>query len=162
MPEDKTLRQFSTLKTIITNSPDETIKLAERFGKKLVKGDIICLIGELGGGKTTFTKGLCKALGIGAKEVHSPSFVLIKEYSGRLPLYHFDLYRINSLLDFERLGYEEYFFGEGVCVIEWADRIKKLLPEEYLLIEFKILSEKKRQIKLVPRGKHYKRYLNQC
>ncbi len=144
------------IKTIITNSPDETIKLAERLGRKLVRGDIICLTGELGGGKTTFVKGLCKAFGIDPRAVLSPSFVLIKEYKGRLPLYHFDLYRIDKLFDFERLGYQEYFYGDGICIIEWAERIKKILPEEYLLIEFKILGENKRQIKLVPYGKRYR------
>lgn len=156
MLKGKTLRQFSTLKTIITNSPDETIKLAEKLGKKLVRGDIICLTGELGGGKTTFTKGLCRAFGIEPEEVLSPSFILIKEYKGKIPLYHFDLYRIDSLLDFERLGYEEYFFGDGISVIEWAERIKKILPEEYLWIEFKILGENKRQIKIMPYGKRYR------
>ncbi|MDR3072953.1 MAG: tRNA (adenosine(37)-N6)-threonylcarbamoyltransferase complex ATPase subunit type 1 TsaE [Clostridiales Family XIII bacterium] len=112
----------------------ELAAFASEFAEALRPGSIIGLIGDLGTGKTTFTKYLAKGLGI-RETVSSPTFTLIHEYtSGRLPLYHMDVYRLNSLQEMDELGYEDYFFGQGVTVIEWADRIAALLPEDAICI----------------------------
>lgn len=118
------------------------------MAKSLKKGDIVCLFGDLGSGKTVFVKGL--ALGLGAKKekIISPSFVLLCQYlDGRLPLYHFDLYRLKRIEDILTLGYEEYLYGEGITAIEWPQRFKYLLPERYLKVELLIKSPAKRLLK---------------
>lgn len=123
---------------IITNSEQETIKLGEQLGRHLKKGDVLGLIGELGSGKTTLVKGIASGLGVKEKDnVSSPSFVLIKEYKGRVPLYHFDLYRLDKIKDVGYLGLEEYLFDDGVCVIEWAEKMKMLLPD-YLQVDLAV------------------------
>ncbi|MDD5634149.1 MAG: tRNA (adenosine(37)-N6)-threonylcarbamoyltransferase complex ATPase subunit type 1 TsaE [Candidatus Omnitrophica bacterium] len=122
-------------KTITTHSPEETVKVASALAKKLKKRDFIALVGELGVGKTMFVKGLAKGLGV--KEhiyVNSPSFVIVKEYRGKTDLYHFDIYRLDLKHFCETLDYERYFYGNGVTVVEWADKITEILPEEYLEI----------------------------
>ena len=121
---------------VTTLSAEETAKLAERIGKILIKGAIILLTGELGAGKTTFTIGLAKGLEV-MDMVHSPTYTIINEYRGRLPVYHFDLYRLESLEEMETIGYEEYYFGDGVTVAEWGDKISSSLPDDYLRISFK-------------------------
>ena len=103
------------------------------------------MVGDLGAGKTTFIQAL--AVGLGVEDcVTSPTFVLINEYDGRIPLYHFDVYRINHISEMEDLGYEEYFYGDGVCAIEWADLIEGILPHNYLRVEIRITGTKTRQI----------------
>lgn len=116
----------------ITRSPEETFHLAERFAGFVGPGDLIALIGDLGAGKTVFVKGLAKGLGV--KEyayVNSPSFVVVKEYSGKIPLYHFDVYRLCGKTFRETMDHERYFYSEGVSAVEWADKIFETLPEEY-------------------------------
>lgn len=104
------------------------------LGSRLQKGDILALIGDLGTGKTALTKAIARGMGI-TDTITSPTFTIVQEYTGgRLPLYHFDVYRINDPEEMYELGYEEYFFGEGVCIIEWADLIQELLPEETKII----------------------------
>lgn len=118
-------------------SPETTYGLGKAIGRQLKPGDIICLDGDLGVGKTVFTQGIAGGLEID-EPVCSPTFTIIQEYeSGRLPLYHFDVYRISGPWDMDELGYEEYFYGEGVCLIEWGKLIKELLPENtvYITIE---------------------------
>lgn len=106
----------------------DTFSIAVELGKKTSSGDIYCLEGELGTGKTVFAKGLAEGLGIN-EPITSPTFTIIQEYySGRIPLYHFDVYRIADIEEMYEIGYEGYFFGEGVCLIEWASRIGELLP----------------------------------
>lgn len=123
----------------------ELEKIAEKLGKLVNSGDIICMVGDLGAGKTTFIQAL--AVGLGVEDcVTSPTFVLINEYDGRIPLYHFDVYRINHISEMEDLGYEEYFYGDGVCAIEWADLIEDILPHNYLRVEIRITGTKTRQI----------------
>lgn len=140
-----------------TRSVEETIELGERIGKLLQAGDVAALIGKLGSGKTTLTQGLARGLGVGKKDyVTSPTFTLIKEHKGRIPVYHIDLYRIDNLKEVYDLGYDEYFYGEGVTIIEWADKIRKLLPKEVLLINLEIINENRRRIEFVPQGKHYR------
>ena len=133
---------------IITRAPGETKRLGERIGRLLLPGDTVALIGELGSGKTVLTKGIAKGLGIKGNPVRSPSFIFIKEYSGRIPLFHFDLYRLKKPEGLNTLGYEEYFSGKGVVVIEWAERAKNLLPQGCLKIELSILGKNERSISL--------------
>ena len=116
----------------------------------------MALIGQLGTGKTTFTKGIAKGLKVhDAQHVNSPSFVLIKEYQGRFPLYHFDFYRLNSFSARDVAWYEEYFFGRGISVVEWAEKAKGILPAERLEIDFFFKDRTKREINLRPRGGRY-------
>ncbi len=143
---------------IETRSAKETIELGKRVGKLLQAGDVVALIGRLGSGKTTLTQGLARGLEVKKKNyITSPSFTLIKEYKGRIPTYHIDLYRIDNIKEVYNLGYEEYFYGEGVTIIEWADKIKKLLPKEGLIINLEIIDENRRKIEFVPKGKSYRR-----
>ena len=113
----------------ISKSPGDTFKTGYDIGQKAKAGEIYCLNGEMGAGKTVFAKGFAKGLGV-ASEVTSPTFAIINEYEGRLPVYHFDVYRIASPEEMEDAGYEEYFFGNGVCLIEWAELIEPVIPEE--------------------------------
>lgn len=137
---------------ILSDSPGKTKKIGEKLGRQLKKGDIVALIGELGSGKTCFTQGLMKGLKVLKKNITSPSFVLINEYKGRLPVYHFDIYRMNNLKEVVDLGYEEYFYGNGISVIEWADKIEKLLPKECIRVYFEIKGEKERKISIRDRN----------
>jgi tRNA threonylcarbamoyladenosine biosynthesis protein TsaE len=146
---------MTTLRIFLSKSPDDTINFAAAFAKTLSAGSVIALIGSLGSGKTTFTKGIAKGLGVkGYKYVNSPSFVLIKEYSARVPLYHFDLYRLDKIKDIEDLDSDGYFFGKGITVIEWADKCKVLLPKPCIKVEFKIEGENERRIVIArsPKG----------
>lgn len=119
--------------TYMTTNAEETIRLGERIGRILSDGIVIALIGKLGAGKTTLVKGIARGLGV--KElIHSPTFTLIHEHKGRIPLYHFDLYRITEKEELHDIGYEEYFYGSGVTVIEWPEKIIDLLPPDHLEI----------------------------
>lgn len=123
--------------------------LGAKLAKRLKKGAFVALTGELGTGKTIFTKGIAKGLGVrGYKYVNSPSFVIIKEYKGKIPLYHFDIYRFESSNDLNSVGYEDYFYGKGVTVVEWADKIRDILPKKRIEVQFKHGGEKKRKIKI--------------
>ncbi|MCC5804392.1 MULTISPECIES: tRNA (adenosine(37)-N6)-threonylcarbamoyltransferase complex ATPase subunit type 1 TsaE [Rossellomorea] len=137
---------------IMTNSPEETGQFAEKLAGLLKPGAVLTLEGDLGAGKTTFTKGLAKGLGV-TKTVNSPTFTIIKEYKGRLPLYHMDVYRLDD--SFEDLGFDEYFEGEGVTVIEWAHLIKDQLPKELLSLSIYREGDSKRRIVLKPHGNRY-------
>ena len=117
-----------------STSSQMTFEFAKKIGEKLKSGDVLCLDGDLGVGKTVFTKGVAAGLGI-KDDVSSPTFTLIQEYyGGSLPLYHFDVYRIDGLWDMDDLGYEEYFYGEGVCLVEWGSMIKELFPENTIYV----------------------------
>lgn len=117
-----------------STSSQMTFEFAKKIGEKLKSGDVLCLDGDLGVGKTVFTKGVAAGLGI-KDDVSSPTFTLIQEYyGGRLPLYHYDVYRIDGLWDMDDLGYEEYFYGEGVCLVEWGSMIKELFPENTIYV----------------------------
>jgi tRNA threonylcarbamoyladenosine biosynthesis protein TsaE len=137
---------------IMTNSPEETMNFAETIAKRLQPQDVITLEGDLGAGKTTFTKGLAKGLGI-MRNVNSPTFTIIKEYKGNLPLYHMDVYRLDDSM--EDLGFDEYFFGDGVTVVEWAHLIEDQLPEHRLDIKIYHHNERQRKIILEPKGLRY-------
>ena len=114
---------------IETNSPEETFALGEQLGRAALAGEVYTLNGDLGVGKTVFTQGFAKGLGI-AGPVNSPTFTIVQVYEeGRLALYHFDVYRIGDIEEMDEIGYEDYFYGDGVCLIEWAELIKELLPK---------------------------------
>ena len=118
----------------ISNSYQDTQKIAAEFAKTLTVGDVLCMYGDLGVGKTAFVQGLAKGLGI-CEHITSPTFTIVNEYSGRLPLYHFDVYRIADSDEMYEIGYEEYVYGNGVSVIEWPQLIDDILPEKRYDIE---------------------------
>ena len=141
--------------TIIAKNEDETRKLGLELGRRAEPGQIIALIGDLGTGKTTLTKYIAEGLGI-TEVVSSPTFTVIKEYeSGRMPLYHFDVYRVGDPDELFNIGAYEYFDGNGLCVIEWADLIEDYLPEERLDIKIKVVDEDVRVFIIKPYGQQY-------
>lgn len=134
---------------MITYGPKETIKLGQKLARHLSRGDVIALYGDLGSGKTTFTKGVGKGLGVkNTRQINSPTFVLIKEYVARIPIYHVDLYRLDNLRDIEDIAVEEYIYGDGVAIIEWAEKVKAILPKKLISVRFGIKGENKREIKI--------------
>ena len=137
---------------VTTKNEFDTIEIAQNFESEKFPNMIICLDGELGSGKTVFTKGIANALGID-ETVTSPTFTIIKEYQGELPLYHMDVYRLDGNTD--GVGIEEYFTKNGVVVIEWSETIKDLLPAERLDIKFKVLDENRRLLIFQPHGRKY-------
>ncbi|MDD3453815.1 MAG: tRNA (adenosine(37)-N6)-threonylcarbamoyltransferase complex ATPase subunit type 1 TsaE [Bacilli bacterium] len=137
---------------ITTRSVKETIELAQNFESEKFPNMVICLTGDMGSGKTIFTKGIANALGI-TDNITSPTYNIIKEYDGELPLYHMDVYRLDGKVD--GIGIEEYFTKNGVVVIEWAETIKDILPSERLEIKFKVIDEDKRSLTLIPYGQKY-------
>ncbi|HXK65278.1 MAG TPA: tRNA (adenosine(37)-N6)-threonylcarbamoyltransferase complex ATPase subunit type 1 TsaE [Spirochaetota bacterium] len=134
-----------TKTTYITQSQEETLALGIELGKHAKPGDIFALIGNLGTGKTILAKGIAKGLGI-EEEITSPTFTLLEVYESTLPLYHFDLYRISDDAELENLFFEEYWFGDGVSVIEWADRALKRLPQDIYIITLEYIDAKRRNI----------------
>ena len=133
-----------------TSSPEETKKFGRSLAKQLRTGSVVALIGPLGSGKTVLIQGICSGLGV-EKVVTSPSFVIINEYPGKLHkspiwIYHFDLYRLENVEEFIKLGYEEYFYGRGITLIEWAEKVGPFLPKKRWKVNLKILSENERQI----------------
>ena len=140
---------------VLSKSTDQTLELGEKLARHLRKGDILCLEGELGSGKTTFIKGIAQGFKIAPAKVHSPTFVLMNAYHGRLPLYHFDLYRLEAIHEISSIGYEEFLYGDGVAVIEWAERLGEFTPKEYLRVELKHKGENKRFIKFTAVGERY-------
>ncbi len=118
-------------KLIETNSPEETFELGRQIGQEAAAGTVFTLIGDLGTGKTVFTQGLAQGLGI-TEPVNSPTFTILQVYEeGRCPFYHFDVYRIGDISEMDEIGYEDCFYGGGVCLIEWADLIEEILPEHF-------------------------------
>lgn len=132
----------------ITSSPEETFALGERLGRMAKPGQVYGLDGDLGTGKTVFTQGFAKGLGI-EEPVSSPTFTIIQQYDdGRLPLYHFDVYRIGDASEMDEIGYEDCFYGEGVSLVEWASLIEEILPEDVIRIRID---------KMLEQGFHYRR-----
>ena len=130
----------------ISYSFNETLKIGKQIGLSLKPGDIVCLEGDLGAGKTSLTKGIALALEI-HENVTSPTYTLISEYTGTLPLYHMDLYRIDSVEEFEMLGAEDFLFGQGISIIEWSERILEYLPENRKTISIRIQEDGSRLIR---------------
>lgn len=129
-----------------STSVDETIYIGFEFGKQLKPGDVVCLDGDLGAGKTHFVKGVASYFGVKPEKVSSPTYTLIHEYSGDLPLYHFDCYRLKSEQEALEIGTEEYFYSEGICLVEWPHKIEALIPDEAIWVEISHRSDNKRTI----------------
>ncbi len=141
---------MSNVLEVVTHSAEETQSLGRRLGAEVELGDLLLLSGKLGSGKTTLAQGI--AWGLGVREyAHSPTFVLVNEYQGRLTLYHVDLYRLDGLDEVQELGVEEMLTA-GVCVVEWAQKAMSIWPQEYLLIELTESGPEERRLRLTPRG----------
>lgn len=141
---------------IISKSEEETKYIAKNLAGFLSAGDVLCVHGNLGAGKTVFASGISIGLGI-SEYISSPTFTIVNEYSGRLPFYHFDAYRINSS-EFLDIGGDEYIYGNGICLIEWSENIEEILPKERLEITLtydESLDETKRTIRIEPTGQKY-------
>jgi tRNA threonylcarbamoyladenosine biosynthesis protein TsaE len=149
-----------TLK-LVSHTPEETRQLGERLGKLARPGDIFLLSGDLGVGKTCLTQGI--VWGLGSREYAlSPTFVLMREIKeGRLPVYHIDLYRLDCIAEISDLGLDDYLYGQGLSVIEWAEKGFSVLPAEHLLIKINYLSDTERCFEIIPRGKRYQQLLGQ-
>jgi len=132
----------------LSNSPTATQSLGKKIGERLTPGTIIALSGELGCGKTLLTRGICEGLGVPLRHVSSPTFVLVNEYKGRLPVFHMDLYRLGNIDDGFEIGIMDYFnrAESGVMLIEWAEKMISLLPDDVLRVNYEILGDKKRKI----------------
>ena len=139
---------------LVTQSPEQTQKLGVRIGELTLPGDVFLLVGELGTGKTCLTQGI--AWGLGIKEyTMSPSFVIMRELYGRLPLYHIDLYRLDRIEESMELGLDDYLYGKGVCVVEWAEKALSILPRNHLMIKISYLSDTGRRFQMEPSGQRY-------
>lgn len=140
--------------TFLSSSPAATSSLGRRMGEKLRTGSVIALIGELGCGKTLLTRGLCAGLSVPLRQVNSPTFVLVNEYRGRLPVFHMDLYRLGGIDEGFEIGILDYLARaeSGVIVVEWAEKILSIFPDDYLEVQFQVLSARKRQIEFMAHG----------
>ena len=143
---------------LVTHSAEQTQKLGVSIGKLAEPGDILLLVGELGAGKTCLTQGIAWGLDI-QEYTLSPSFVIMRELHGRLPLYHMDFYRLDNIAEISDLGLDDYLYGKGVCVIEWANKGLAVLPEDHLLIKIDYLSDNERSFVIEPKGERYVRIL---
>ena len=146
---------------IISKAVKETKSIGAKIAKRVKKGDIIFLYGDLGSGKTVLAKGIASGLGIDQRSIISPTFVLLREYDSDLPLYHFDFYRLRSLKEIIPLGIEEYFYGNGLSVVEWPDRLGKFIPDEFLKVELKIKGNTIRYLEVQGKGEYYKKLAQQ-
>ncbi|MRR52995.1 MAG: tRNA (adenosine(37)-N6)-threonylcarbamoyltransferase complex ATPase subunit type 1 TsaE [Deltaproteobacteria bacterium] len=148
--------------SFVSTSVVETVALGRELGKRLLPGDFIALIGDLGAGKTHFVQGVAAGDDVPPEIcVTSPSYTLLNEYSGRIPLYHFDLYRLHGDGDIQELGFEEYFYGDGVCLVEWAERLDQELPDKNLKIVFSQLDETTRKIDFYCHGSRYEKIVDE-
>ncbi len=147
------------MKTIYLNEDKDTREIGFKLGKLLNPGNVICLVGDLGAGKTTMTQSLAEALEVD-DYITSPTFTIVNEYEGKMPLYHFDVYRIGCSDEMYDIGFEEYINGEGVCIIEWANIIEDILPDEYLKIELNY-KDMGREMNLIPYGKEYEKIVEE-
>src|SRR3989304_10130779 len=146
---------------LISNSVEETWRIGAKLGELALPGDVFLLEGGLGSGKTTLTQGIAR--GVGAREdVTSPTFVLVHEYrTGRLPIYHIDLYRLDRLDEMWDLGLDDYLFGKGLCVVEWAEKGKAIFPYEHILIRLRMQGETRRHLRLEASGGRYAELLDE-
>ena len=144
---------------IITTSEQETLNLAKKIAKLLKPGDVISISGELGTGKTCFVKGLAQGMGI-SQVVTSPSFVILKIYYNKIPLYHFDVYRLDKSFQLEEIGFQQFQYGDGITVVEWGDKVSEILAFDHLEINFYYYENDKREIKITPHGESWEKRLN--
>ena len=136
---------------IICKTEDDMVNLGSRFGKQAKPGMVISLRGSLGAGKTVFARGVARSLGI-EEAIVSPTFTLVQEYDGRLPMYHMDLYRITSSEDFEMIGGEDMLYSDGICLIEWSEIINEMLPRDTIFINIKVNSDQSRTVTIDSKG----------
>jgi len=147
----------------LSNSPMATFNFGRQLGEKLRAGSTIALIGELGSGKTLFTRGICSGLDVSTKYVNSPTFVLVNEYRGKYPVFHMDLYRLGNMVDGFEIGILDYLdrADTGVIIVEWAEKILPLLSDSYLQVQFFVLSTRRRRITLTGIGGKYSSLLRE-
>jgi len=139
--------------TVLTSTVEETVGLGERLGGLLAAGDVVALVGPLGAGKTWFVKGVASGIGVSdVRQVRSPTFILVSEYEGRLRLYHVDAYRLTSSEELEALGSRDFVFGDGVTVVEWADRVREGLPTDRLTVTFEHVDPTSRRLTFTASG----------
>jgi tRNA threonylcarbamoyladenosine biosynthesis protein TsaE len=146
--------------SIITSSPEQTHRIGEILGSLLGPGDLLCLYGDLGAGKTNFAFGIARGLAVREQYITSPTFTFVNEYAGRVPLYHIDLYRLKDPSELEGIGFEEYISSDGVTVIEWAERAEDELPEERLSVYLSYVDEHSREIGFLAEGERYEKLLD--
>ncbi len=145
---------------LTTHGPEETQQIGRRLGELAQPGDVLLLVGDLGTGKTCLTQGIARGLGI-EDYVLSPTFVIVREMHGRLPLYHVDLYRLDRLEETQDLGLDDYFYDGGISVVEWAEKAIGLMPAEYLRVDLAYVSDTERRLSLTPHGKRYDELMEQ-
>jgi tRNA threonylcarbamoyladenosine biosynthesis protein TsaE len=144
---ENTMNEHTAKLTVTSRNPEETFLIGKIIGRNLIENDVVALVGDLGTGKTCLTQGIARGLDVPDEyQITSPSFTLINEYQGRMMLYHFDLYRLSRASEMDDMGYEEYLFGQGVSVIEWADKVKGILPDETLFVLINYTDENERSI----------------
>ena len=132
---------------LLSRNPEETFLIGKIIGNSLSEKNVVALVGDLGTGKTCLTRGIARGLGVSDEyQITSPSFTLINEYQGRMMLYHFDLFRLSRASEMDEMGYDEYLFGQGVSVIEWADKAENMLPDDTLFVSISYTDENERSI----------------
>lgn len=137
------------------------MRFGEKLGMLLTPGDVIALVGELGAGKTTLVKGIAMGLGVADRRaVKSPTFALVQKYEGRIPIYHFDAYRLEDTQEMLDIGSDEMIYGNGVAIVEWADKVSGCLPKEYLKITLTAISESERNMEICGYGRRYEEMIN--
>jgi tRNA threonylcarbamoyladenosine biosynthesis protein TsaE len=147
--------------SVVTSSPEKTWRVGEMLGRLLKAGDTICLYGDLGAGKTSFSYGIALGLGVKEKYITSPTFTFVNEYEGRVPLYHIDLYRLKSPEELENIGFDAYIESDGVTVIEWADRAEDDLPQDRLSVYLTYVNENSREIGFLGEGERYRKLVEE-
>ncbi len=145
--------------SVITSSPEQTWRIGEMLGARLGPGDTVCLYGDLGAGKTSFSYGIALGLEVEKQYITSPTFTFVNEYQGRVPFYHIDLYRLKDAAELENIGFEEYVDSDGVTVIEWAERAEEALPDERLSVYLNFINENSREIGFLAEGERYRKLL---
>ena len=146
--------------SVVTSSHEQTWRIGQMLGSRLEPGDIICLYGDLGAGKTSFTYGIALGLEVKDKYITSPTFTFVNEYKGRIPFYHIDLYRLKDPEELEGIGFEEYIDSDGVTVIEWAERAEDELPDDRLSVYLSYVDEHSREIGFLAEGERYEKLLH--
>ena len=141
-----------TERKLVSQSVEETLALGERIGRAALPGDVVALFGGLGAGKTVLAKGVLRGLGGDPDDATSPTFTLLRQYQARLQLHHFDAYRLSAPREFLDIGAEEAFYGDGICVIEWAERVLEVLPPDRLDVHLEVSGEARRELQLVAAG----------
>jgi len=146
--------------SVVTSSHEQTWRIGQMLGSRLEPGDIICLYGDLGAGKTSFTYGIALGLEVKDKYITSPTFTFVNEYKGRIPFYHIDLYRLKDPEELEGIGFEEYIDSDGVTVVEWAERAEDELPDDRLSVYLSYVDEHSREIGFLAEGERYEKLLH--